>query len=116
MVIGVALREIASVNCSVKANPVNGLRFLWTFNSSSELNYLPDSRFTQDGTTSQVKIKISHTDPLTVVNAAINVFSAVIFGHYNGGLFIFAIKAIIRIMPALQQNLTFRITFYTGKY
>ena len=54
MVIGVALREIASVNCSVNANPAEGLRFLWTFNSSSELNYLPDSRFTQDGTTSQV--------------------------------------------------------------
>ena len=67
MVLGVALREIASVNCSVKANPVDGLRFLWTFNSSSELNYLPDSRFTQDGTTSQVKkIKTSNADTLNV--------------------------------------------------
>ena len=58
MVIGVALREIASVNCTVNANPVDRLKFLWTFNSSSELNYLPDSRFTQDGTTSQVNKNI----------------------------------------------------------
>ena len=57
MVIGVALREIASVNCTVNANPVDRLKFLWTFNSSSELNYLPDSRFTQDGKTSQVNKK-----------------------------------------------------------
>ena len=52
-VYGVAHGEIASINCTVKANPAN-LRFSWTFNSSSELNYLPRSRFTQDGDTSQV--------------------------------------------------------------
>ena len=62
MVIGVALREIASVNCTVNANPVESLKFLWTFNSSSELNYLPDSRFTQDGTTSQVNKSIITTE------------------------------------------------------
>ena len=54
MVYGVAHGEIASINCTVRANPDAGLAFTWTFNSSSELNYLPRSRFTQDGDTSQV--------------------------------------------------------------
>ena len=33
MVYGVAHGEIASINCSVKANPTSGIRFRWTFNS-----------------------------------------------------------------------------------
>jgi len=52
-VYGVAHGEIASINCTVKANPTD-LMFRWTFNSSSELNFLPRSRFTQMGTTSQL--------------------------------------------------------------
>ena len=51
---------------------------------------------------------------LMLVNEAINVFFC---SHIWSLLLprhsIFAIEAIIRITPALQQNLTFRITFYT---
>ena len=54
MVYGVAHGEIASINCSVRANPAAGLAFTWTFNSSSELNTLPDNRFRTVGSTSQV--------------------------------------------------------------
>ena len=74
MVIGVALREIASVNCTVNANPVDSLKFLWTFNSSSELNYLPDSRFTQDGTTSQVNKNIEAVSNGIWEDVAIKIF------------------------------------------
>ena len=54
MVYGVAHGEIASINCTVKANPTAGIRFRWTFNSSAELNTLPQSRYTVSGPTSQV--------------------------------------------------------------
>ena len=54
MVYGVAHGEIASINCTVRANPAAGLAFTWTFNSSSELNTLPDNRFRTVGSTSQV--------------------------------------------------------------
>ena len=54
MVYGVAHGEIASINCTVKANPTTGIRFRWTFNSSAELNTLPQSRYTVMGPTSQV--------------------------------------------------------------
>ena len=56
MVYGVAHGEIASINCTVKANPTAGIRFRWTFNSSAELNTLPQSRYTVSGPTSQVCI------------------------------------------------------------
>ena len=56
-VYGVAHGEIASIDCRVRANPVTDkLKFTWTFNSSSEINYLPASRFTQQGANSQVTI------------------------------------------------------------
>ena len=54
MVYGVAHGEIASINCTVKANPSSGIRFRWTFNSSAELNTLPESRYKSQGPTSQV--------------------------------------------------------------
>ena len=57
MVYGVAHGEIASINCSVKANPAADLVFTWTFNSSSELNTLPDNRFRTVDSTSQVSCK-----------------------------------------------------------
>ncbi len=56
MVYGVAHGEIASINCSVRANPDDDLDFTWTFNSSSELNTLPENRFRTKGSTSQVKL------------------------------------------------------------
>ena len=57
-VYGVAHGEIASIDCRVRANPVTDkLKFTWTFNSSSEINYLPASRFTQQGANSQVTIR-----------------------------------------------------------
>ena len=58
MVYGVAHGEIASINCSVKANPAAGLAFTWTFNSSSELNTLPENRFRSTGSTSQVSSRV----------------------------------------------------------
>lgn len=58
MVYGVAHGEIASINCSVKANPTSGIRFRWTFNSSAELNTLPKSRYSSQGATSQVSLAI----------------------------------------------------------
>ncbi|XP_071745954.1 nephrin isoform X2 [Lepeophtheirus salmonis] len=54
MVYGIAHGEIASINCSVNSEPSNNLRFHWTFNSSSEINFLPESRYTQIGTTSRL--------------------------------------------------------------
>ena len=64
MVYGVAHGEIASINCSVKANPATGLAFTWTFNSSSELNTLPDNRFRTVDSTSQVSWKQKQTRDL----------------------------------------------------
>jgi hypothetical protein len=113
MVIGVALREIASVNCTVNANPVERLKFLWTFNSSSELNYLPDSRFTQDGTTSQVnKSTIPTENTIRVLNAAIKIFYCSHIWSLWIQAYVIRILAIIRIMPFpffLQQKLTLSI-------
>ena len=62
MVYGVAHGEIASINCSVKANPTSGIRFRWTFNSSAELNTLPESRYTSHGPTSQVSLKVLRSE------------------------------------------------------
>ncbi len=56
MVYGVAHGEIASINCTVRANPAAELLFRWTFNSSSELNQLPANRFRTSGTTSTVRM------------------------------------------------------------
>lgn len=54
LVYGVAHGEIASINCTVRSNPEDQLQFHWTFNSSSELNTLPESRFRTTGPTSQL--------------------------------------------------------------
>lgn len=51
---GVARGEMVAVNCSVNANPGNNLRFRWTFNNTSELANIQDSRFSQNGSMSQL--------------------------------------------------------------
>ncbi len=54
MVYGVAHGEVASINCTVNSNPDNAVNFRWTFNSSSELNVLPEFKYKSNGATSQV--------------------------------------------------------------
>lgn len=54
VVYGVAHGEIASINCTVLSNPRENLTFKWTFNSSSELNVLPRTRFKSKDSTSTV--------------------------------------------------------------
>ena len=57
---GVALKEIAPINCSVNANPSRDLTFRWTFNSSSELTTIEEGRFSQSGTISSLNYIAYH--------------------------------------------------------
>ena len=51
---GVARGEVVSINCSVSANPGQDLVFRWTFNNTSELANIQDTRFSQNGTVSRL--------------------------------------------------------------
>ena len=51
---GVTRWEVVSKNCSVSANPCQDLVFSWTFNNTSELAYIQDTRFSQNGTVSRL--------------------------------------------------------------
>ena len=51
---GVARGEVVSINCSVSANPGKDSVFRWTFNNTSELANIQDTRFSQNGTMSRL--------------------------------------------------------------